>query len=124
MDSDGKMANIFQELKQKFESKEKKCPSCGAKISKTARICPECGDNFFFHTAEPKVWQVQLNAENCCSVILLLLIALAFLYLTFPIVKTIFLIIGVAVAVIILAGLIMFAQLVYRIRKIFDFQSE
>ncbi len=77
-----------------------------------------------FKTAEPKVWQFNLNTENCCSVVLLLLIAIAFLYVAFPIVKTIFLIIGVAVAVIILAALIMFAQLVYRIRKIFDFQSE
>ncbi|HIK00608.1 TPA: zinc-ribbon domain-containing protein [archaeon] len=115
------MSQVFQGLKKKFESKHKKCPSCGAKISKTARICPECGQNFIFHVPEPKSWQFSLNTENCCSIFLILLIAIALLYLIFPLFKTIFLIIGVAVVVIILIILVIFAKLVYRIKKMFNF---
>lgn len=119
------MAGILQQFKQKFESKQKSCPSCGAKISKTARICPECGDNFVYGTEEkPRSYNVQINSENCCSIFLLILIALAFLYVAFPIFKTILLIVIAAVAVIILAALILFAGLVYKIKRVFDFKSD
>ena len=116
-----KMANVLEQIKKSFESKHKKCPNCGAKISKAARICPECGQNFVYHVAEPKFWEFKLNTENCCSIVLLILIAIAFLYVVFPIFKTIFLIIAVAALVGILIILIIFAQLVYRIRKMFGF---
>src|SRR3989344_914762 len=110
------MANLLQKVKKKFESKHKNCPSCGAKISKTARICPECGENFVYNILEkPRSYNIQINSENFCSIFLLILIALAFLYVAFPIFKTILLIVIAAVAVIILAALILFAGLVYRI---------
>ena len=114
----------FKKFKNIFKSSTQSCPSCKVELSRTAKICPECGHNFLEkkELKEKLGWKIwRFDANSCCFLIICILILGAWLFFKSSFVQHFVLFVVALIIIFLILVVLLITGLIFKIRNISNF---